>query len=53
MHTLCVEVGCRGHVNQSFDLVCKLLGVTKEGRKGVEYEVQKTALHRSHAIVAA
>ena len=53
VHALCVEVGCRGHVSQSFDWMCKVLGLTKEERKELKYEVEKTALHCSHAIVAA
>ena len=51
--TRCVEVVCRGHVSQSFEWMCKVLGQTKEERKEVKYEVEKTALHCSHAIVAA
>ena len=53
VHAVCVEVGCRGHVSQSFDWMCKVLGLTKEERKELKYEVEKTALHCSHAIVAA
>ena len=53
MHALCVEVGCRGHVSQSFDWMCKVQGLTKKDRKELKYEVKKTALHCSHAIVAA
>ena len=30
-----------------------MLGLTKEERKELKYEVEKTALHCSHAIVAA
>ena len=53
VHSLCVEVGCRGHVSQLFDWMCKVLGLTKEERKELKYEVEKTALHCSHAIMAA
>ena len=30
-----------------------MLGLTKEERKELDYEVEKTALHCSHPIVAA
>ena len=53
VHALCVEVGCRGHVSQSFDWMCKVLGRTKVELKELTYEVEKTALHCSHTIVAA
>ena len=53
MRALNVEVGCRGHVSQSFDWMCKVLGLTKEEQIELTYEVQKPALHCSHAIVAA
>ena len=33
--------------------MCKVLGLTKEERKELKYEVEKTAVHCSHAIVAA
>ena len=33
--------------------VCKVLGFTKEERRGLKFELQKTARHCSHAIVAA
>ena len=45
-------VGCRGHVNQSLEWMCKVLGLTKEERKELKYEVGKTAPHCSHTIVA-
>ena len=47
-----VAVGCRSHVSQSFEWMCTVLGLIEEERKEVEYEVEKTALHCSHAIVA-
>ena len=50
VHPLCVEVGCRGHVSQSFEWMCKVLGLTKEERKELKHEVEKTA-HCSHATV--
>ena len=53
MRWLCVEVGCRGHVSQSFEWMCKVLGLTKVERNELKYEVEKIALHCSHAIVAA
>ena len=53
VHAVCVEEGCRGHVRQSFDWMCKVLGLSKEERKELKYELEKTALHCSHAIVAA
>ena len=53
VRALCVEVGCRGHVGPSFDWMCKVLGLTKEERKELKCEVEKTALHYSHATVAA
>ena len=53
VHALYVEVGCRGHVSQSFEWMCKVLGLTKEEQKEPKYEVEKTALHCSHAMVAA
>ena len=40
-------------MSQSFEGMCKVLGMTKEERKVLKYEVEKTALHCSHAIVAA
>ena len=53
VHALCVEVGCRGHMSQSFEWMCEVLGLTKEERKEPKYEVEKTTLHCSHAIVPA
>ena len=53
VHSLCVEVGCRGHVSHSFHNMCKVLGFTKKEIKDLKYTVEKTAQHCSHAIVAA
>ena len=53
VHALCVEVGSWGHVSQLFEWMCKVLGLTKEERKEAKSEVDKTALHCSHAIVSA
>ena len=53
VHALCVEVGCRGHVSQSFEWMCKVLGLTNEEPKELKYKVEKTGLHCSHVIVAA
>ena len=53
VHPLYVEVGCRGHVSQSFDWMCKVLGLTKEDRQELKCEMERTALHCSHTIVAA
>ena len=50
---LCVKVGRRGHVSQSFDWMCKVQGLTKEERTELKYEVEKTAVYCSHIIVAA
>ena len=47
---LYVEVGCRSYVSQTFEWMCKVLGLTKEELKELIYEVEKTALHCSHAI---
>ena len=41
------------HENESCEWMCKVLGFTKEDRKELKDEVEKTALHCSHAIVAA
>ena len=53
VHALCVEVRCRGHVSQSFDWMCKVLGLSKDKRTELTYEVEEPALHCSHATVAA
>ena len=53
VHPLCVEVGCRGSCGQSYEWMSKVLGFTKEERRDVKYELEKTAHHCSHAIVAA
>ena len=50
VHALRVEVGCRGHVSQSF---VRMDVQSQEEQKELNYEVEKTALHCSHAIVAA
>ena len=41
VHSLCVEVGCLGHVNQSFESMCKVLGLSKEDQKEPKYEVER------------
>ena len=33
--------------------MCKVLGFTKEEKRELKFELEKTALHCSHAIVAA
>ena len=53
VHPLCIEVGCRGYVSQSFQWMCKVLGFTKGEAKDLKFELEKTALHCSHGIVAA
>ena len=53
VQALCVDVGCRVHLSQSFDWMCKVLGLTKEEQKELKYEVETAALHCSHAVVAA
>ena len=53
VHPLCVEVGCRGNCGQSYEWMCKVLGFTKEERRELKFELEKTAQHCSHAIVAA
>ena len=53
VHPLCVEVGCRGNCGQSYEWMCKVLGFTKEEKRELKFELEKTALHCSHAIVAA
>ena len=53
VHPLCIEVGCRGHVSQSYEWMCKVLGFTKGEARDLKFELEKTALHCSHAIVAA
>ena len=53
VHPLCVEVGCRGHVSQSYEWMCKKLGFSQAEKKELKFELEKTALHCSHAIVAA
>ena len=45
-------IGCRGHVSQPYEWMCKVLGLTKEERKKLNHEVGKAELHSSHAIVA-
>ena len=53
VHSLCVEVGCRSHVSESLEWMCKVLVLTKEERKELKCEVEKTVLHCSHALMAA
>ena len=53
MHSLCVEVGCRGDISQWFEWMCKVLGLTMLEREDRKYKVVKTVLHCSRAIVAA
>ena len=53
MHTLHVEVECLGHESQSFKWMCEVLGLIKEERKELTYEVEMTALHCSRTVVAA
>ena len=53
MHALCVEVGCWGHVSQSFDGMCKVLGLAKEEQTELKCKVEEIALHCSHRFVVA
>jgi hypothetical protein len=53
VYPLCVEIGCRGHVSQSFYHMCKVLGFSRRERKNLKYDVERTALHCSHAILCA
>lgn len=53
VHPLCVEVGCRGHVAQSYNWMCSVLGFTKEEQRQLKWELERTAEHCSHAIVVA
>ena len=50
VHPLYVEVGCRGHVSQSFHYMCKVLGFMKGEVADLKYTVERTALLCSHAI---
>ena len=49
---LCVEVGCRGNVAESFSWMCKVLGFTAAERRDLKYVLERTAQHCSHAIFA-
>ena len=42
VHPLCAGVGCHGHESQSVESECKVLGLIKEERKELKYEVEKT-----------
>ena len=53
VHALCVEVGSRGNVYQSYGRMCDVLSFTRAERTELKYEMEKTALHCSHAIVTA
>ena len=50
VHPLCVEVGCRGYVAESFHRMCKVLGFTKKEQQALKLDVEKTAKHCSHYI---
>jgi hypothetical protein len=50
VHPLCVEVGCRGYVAESFSRMCKVLGFGKQEEKSLKLAVEKTARHCSHTI---
>ena len=50
VYPLYVEVGCRGHVSQSFHYMCKVLGFSKQEEKELKFCVEKTAQQCSHAI---
>ena len=53
VYPLYVEVGCRGHVSQSFHYMCKVLGFSKQEEKELKFYVavwRKTAQQCSHAI---
>ena len=50
VHPLCVEVGCRGYVAESFPRMCKVLGFGKQEEKSLKLAVEKTARHCSHTI---
>ena len=49
----CEVVGSSTLTLKTFEWMCKVLGLTKEERNELKYEVEKTGLHCSHAIVAA
>ena len=50
VYPLYMEVGCRGHVSQSFHYMCKVLGFSKQEEKQLKFYVEKTAQQCSHAI---
>ena len=41
VHALCVEIGCRSNVSQSFEGMCTVLGLTKEERKELRWSLIK------------
>ena len=51
VYPLYVEVGCRGHVSQSFHYMCKVLGFSKQEEKELKFYVEKTAQQCSHDIL--
>ena len=50
VHDLCVEVGCRGYVAQSFQYMCKVLGFTKSEAKQLKQTLEQTAMVCSYLI---
>ena len=40
-------------MRQSFEWICKVLGLAKEEQKELKYEVEKIAVHCNQAIMAA
>ena len=51
VHPLCVEVGCRGYVAESFHRMCKVLGFTKKEQQALKLDVEKTAKHCSLSLI--
>ena len=52
-YTPCVLRWDVGGIVDSLMNGCKVLGFTKEEKRELKFELEKTALHCSHAIVAA
>ena len=53
VYPLCVEIGCQGRCSRSFYHMCGVLGFTNKERDELKYDVERTALHCSHAILCA
>ena len=48
MHPLCIEVGCHEYMSQSFEWMCKVLGLIEEERKELKHEAEKIVLQLCH-----